>query len=67
MSDHVPQILIVEPRRPGRPRSSDPMVPIMTRIPSEQYDRLLKMASKREGETASSIVRQILMAQSFLK
>ncbi len=67
MSDHVPQILIVEPRKAGRPRSSDPMVPVMTRIPSEQYDRLLKIASKREGETASSIVRQILMAQSFLK
>jgi hypothetical protein len=53
-------------RRGGRPRSADPSVTVMTRLPSEQYDRLIKMASRRE-ETVSALVRQILMAQSFLK
>lgn len=53
-------------RRRGRPRSADPQIAVLTRLPSQQYDRLIKMAS-RSDETVSSIVRRILMAQSFLK
>lgn len=55
-----------EPRRPGRPKATDPQERLSTRIPTRHYDRLVKAAQRRD-QTVSSLVRQILLAQKFLR
>ncbi len=66
MSEHVPQILIVEPRRRGRPRASEPGSAVMTWLPQSDHDRLVKLAQIR-GETVSSVVRSLLMTKQRSK
>ncbi len=62
MSDHVPQILIVEPRRPGRPRSTEAGSRVTTWLPASDHDRLVKLAELR-GESVSSTVRLLLQTK----
>lgn len=56
----------LETPKPGRPRVAVPLEPVMTRLPMPQYDRLVEVAHHRD-QTVSALVRQILMAQSFLQ
>ncbi len=62
MSDHVPQILIVEPSRRGRPRSVEPGSRVTTWLPASDHDRLVKLAELR-GESVSSTVRLLLQTK----
>ena len=68
MSDAItPNSLhILAPRKGGRPKSAAPMVPVMARIPERQYDRLIAIAAKSE-QSVSSVVRQIIQAQTFFR
>lgn len=58
-------LMIAGPRRRGRPRVDDPQERVSTRIPAGTYDLLVKAANRSE-QSVSSLVRDILMAQSFL-
>ena len=60
-----PSLLILEPRRRGRPRVEEPQRTVCIRIPADRYDRLVSLAVKRD-ESMSSVVRQILLAQKCL-
>jgi hypothetical protein len=53
MTDEAPP---VKPSKGGRPRAPDPGVPVATWLPSSDYDRLLKTATKHET-TVSALVR----------
>ena len=52
MTDEAP------PAKPkgGRPRLEDPGVPVATWLPSSDYDRLIKVATKHDT-TVSALVR----------
>jgi hypothetical protein len=55
-------VLIMGSRRSrgGRPRAAEPMNQVVTvRMPTPEYDRLIKLASSR-GEEVSTIVRSLL-------
>ena len=47
-------------RQRGRPRVEQPMEPVMTRLPRENYDRLVR-AADLQGLSVSSLVRQLLI------
>ncbi len=67
MSESQPSMVIVGGRRRGRPPAeSKQQERLSTRLPTPQYDRLVKMAGRRD-QTVSALVRQILLAQSFLR
>ena len=68
MSDPITpnSLRILAPRKGGRPRSPDPMVPVMARIPERQYDRLIAIAAKSE-QSVSSVVRQIILTQTVFR
>jgi hypothetical protein len=53
-------------RKRGRPRVPDPQERLSTRLPSSRYDLLVKEAA-RQDQSMSGLVRQILMAQSFIR
>ena len=55
-----------ERRKRGRPRVPDPQERLSTRLPGQKYDLLVKEAA-RQDQSMSGLVRQILMAQSFLR
>ncbi len=59
MSDHVPQILIVEPRRPGRQRSSEPGSTLSIWLPASEHEYYAKLAMAR-GESVSMTVKTLL-------
>jgi hypothetical protein len=50
----------VKPKAPrGRPRVADPMTSIGTRLPSADYDRLVRAANLQDKSLAA-LVRQLL-------
>jgi hypothetical protein len=52
-------------RKRGRPRVEQVQERVSTRLPVDNYDQLVKVA-RREDKSVSELVRQILLAQSFL-
>lgn len=44
----------------GRPKASDPGISLCTRVPTSEYDRLVRMANQRET-SVSALVRQMLV------
>lgn len=59
MSDHVPQILIVEPSRRGRRRSSEPGSTLSIWLPASEHEYYAKLADAR-GESVSMTVKTLL-------
>lgn len=51
---------VPSPRPRGRPRISERMEPVMTRLPTGVYDRLCRQALGR-GEPLSVVVRELLI------
>ena len=49
-------------RRRGRPRVSEPMSFVSTRVPPSYHDRLIKMAAEKDV-SVSRLVRSLLMLQ----
>ena len=48
------------PRKPrGRPRGDERLVPVTAKVTSAAYDRLVRIALKRD-ESVSSVVRTLL-------
>jgi hypothetical protein len=52
-------LLILGERRRGRPRVEEPQERLSTRIPTPEYDRLVKLAQKRD-QSLSALVRDLL-------
>jgi hypothetical protein len=48
------------PKPRGRPRVEDPMTRLSTRLPSAEYDRLIRAANQQDTSVAS-LVRQLLI------
>jgi len=50
----------VPPRGRGRPRVEAPLERVSTRIPTPHYDRLVRLANKRD-QSVSALIRQLLV------
>ena len=48
-----------EPRKPGRPKAADPLVPITGWVTASVHDRLISIAVRHE-QSVSSVVRDTL-------
>lgn len=46
--------------RRGRPKSADPLVPVITRLPTSTYDQLIRFALSRRT-TVSGVLRQMVV------
>jgi len=53
-----PEVLILAPRR-GRPRASDPTTPASTRLPTSDYDRIVRLAV-RHDIPVSAFIRELV-------
>lgn len=56
----TPVVPPTTPRPRGRPRVDAPMTTVSTRVPSAEYDRLVRLANLRD-ESVASLVRQLLV------
>lgn len=56
-------LMILGERRRGRPRVEQPQERLSTRLPTPEYDRLVKLAQKRD-QSLSSLVRDLLTISS---
>lgn len=54
-----PSLLIVGPKKRGRPRVEEPQERLSTRLPLPVYDRLLKHANRNDKKLAA-LVRDVL-------
>ena len=52
-------LVILGERRRGRPRVEQPQERLSTRLPTPEYDRLVKLAQQRE-QSLSALVRDLL-------
>ncbi len=44
----------------GRPRVETPLERVSTRLPTPEYDRLVRLANRRD-QSVSSLIRQLLV------
>jgi hypothetical protein len=51
---------ITKSRGPGRPRTTDPMVPVTTWVPEREYARLCRLADQNDVKV-SSLIRSLLI------
>jgi hypothetical protein len=50
---------VLTPRPRGRPRAQEPSTPLTAWVKTSEYDRLVRLANKRET-TVSSLVRDLI-------
>lgn len=59
MSEQTEPSLVIVGARRGRPRVEEPRVSVSSWIPESQYDKLVRLANKRE-QSVSSLVKDLL-------
>jgi hypothetical protein len=51
---------VAKGRGPGRPRTTEPMVPVTTWVREREYDRLCRLANQNDVKV-SSLIRSLLI------
>jgi len=59
MNESQPQMLILVPRRRGRPRASEPATTVCAWVPASVYDSLNRIANEKDI-SVSALVNQML-------
>ena len=60
MSEITPDsLMVVGPRRPGRPRVAEPLKPVTAWVPPAYLDRLDKLARKHDVSVSKLVCRVI--------
>lgn len=60
MADEPQQMMVIAPRRRGRPRVQEPRTTVCTWMEARHYDQIVRMANQQE-KSVSALVRDLLV------